>query len=129
MQGIVAQPRRVVRILVAAGQAEHALLDELLRRVSNLPRLASIDDRPGQGCGQPDLVIERLEQKGAAVGGRIWLVEPRVDRAFQEVWKKNGLSARIIVHWAPWDRDDRAPQADSSDSEGLGVSGFVNNPG
>ena len=125
----MAEPRRVVRILVAAGETEHALPDEFFQSVPDLARLAAIGDSPGQRCGQPDPVVERLEQQGAAVGGRVRLVERRLYRAFQEVWKKNGLSARIIVHWAPWDRDDRAPQADSSDSEGLGVSGFVNNPG
>jgi hypothetical protein len=75
VHGIVGQAGGVVAVGVAADQPEDALPHQLDHVVLDLARLPSVPQAAGDGFGNPQLAIERLEQHGPAVGAGVLGVE------------------------------------------------------
>ena len=66
-QGIAAQRRVVVEILVAQGDGLHALRQKFGQRVLDVARVALVAETRRQSRGQPQPLIERAQEKRAAV--------------------------------------------------------------
>src|SRR5207245_5886790 len=77
---VVDRPPGVVAIGVATGQPEDALPQQIPERVRHLAGLATVADRAGQLPRQPEPIVDRFQQDGAAVGTGLRLVEPGDDR-------------------------------------------------
>src|SRR5207245_3267909 len=77
---VVDRPPGVVAIGVATGQPEDALPQQIPERVRHLAGLATVADRAGQLPRQPEPIVDRFQQNGAAVGTGLRLVEPGDDR-------------------------------------------------
>ena len=77
---IVGQPGGVVAVGVAAGQAEHALAQQLEELMPDLARLPRVAEGVGQSLRQAELGVDRLEQDGAAIRTGVGHVEARDDR-------------------------------------------------
>ena len=53
MHRVVREPRRVIRIGIAAGKAVDALRQQILERVPHVPRLTILDEAPSEAINQP----------------------------------------------------------------------------
>jgi hypothetical protein len=92
---VVADPRNIIGVAVAAAKTEHALPDDVGQRMPDLGRLTWIDQTPGHRSCQAEFVVDGFQQKSAAVAGGVWSVESDVDRLGKEFWKKDRLFAKI----------------------------------
>jgi hypothetical protein len=88
---VVDQPRGIVAVGVAAGQPEDALTQQIPQRVRHLAGLPAVADGAGQAPGQPEPIVDRLQQQGAPVGTGVRLVEPGDDRLGNPVDVENAL--------------------------------------
>jgi hypothetical protein len=77
---VVDEPPGVVAVGVSTGEPEDALTQQISQRVRHLAGLATIADGTGQAPGQPQPIVDRLQENGAAVGTGVRLVELRDDR-------------------------------------------------
>ena len=75
VDGVVGQVVGIVAIGMTARDAEDPLADQVRERVPNLPRCAFVGQTPGERLDQAIHALGRLEQDGAAVGTRVFLVE------------------------------------------------------
>jgi len=91
---------RIVRIGVAAGEAEAALPDERGQIVFDLPRLAPLGKAGRQPGGQGELVVDRFEQDGAAVGALVGRVEGGNQRFVEERGEQHRLYS-LFDHLSP----------------------------
>ena len=95
LHGIGADMGDIVGVLVATGEAEDALTDEVDHGMADLAGLAIIGQTGGGGPGQSDAFVDGLEQQGAAVAGRVGGVEGHVSGLGNEGWKQNSLLVRM----------------------------------
>ena len=75
MDGVVGQVVGIVAIGMTARDAEDPLADQIRERVPNLLRGALVGQTLGERLDQAVHALGRLEQDGAAVGTRVFLVE------------------------------------------------------
>ncbi len=130
---IVGEPRRVVAIGVAAGQAEHPLPDQIQDRVLDFAGLPGIGQAPGQAGRQAQLFVDALHQDGPAVRAGVRLIEARNDRPGNMVEPEGRLGYTVCGHRASSGTGiETLRHRFYSTVEGLGgcsLSPFVNNPG
>jgi hypothetical protein len=108
---VCADARRVVAVLVAAGDAVHTLADQVVEAVRHLRLLARVAQTIGQSLRQTQAPVARLEQHRAAIGARIGLVEARHHSLTEQILENNRLSRGIVWHvkasctWENWCRN------------------------
>jgi hypothetical protein len=130
VHGIVRDPRRVVRVRVAAGDPEGPLAQQLLDLVSDLARLTPVAQAGGQSLRQAELLVDGFEQQRTAVRAAVLLVELRDHGlARDELRKRNRLCGSVGIHEGLWMCAKLALQPVSTASEAFVLSTFVNNPG
>ena len=95
---IVGQSRGVVTVGIAAGDAEKALLKQLLARVRDLRLLAIVRQTRSQRCAQFKLLVARLEQHRSTVGTGVILVEFDGNRLPGQILEQNTLFGGIVCH-------------------------------
>jgi hypothetical protein len=92
---VVGEPIGVVRIGMAAREAEDPLRQQIGQRMLHLARLPLVGEASGQPVDQSIPPFGRLQQDRTAVGTRVRLVEGRHERAITEVGKENSLWYRV----------------------------------
>jgi hypothetical protein len=95
---IVGEAVGIVRIGMAARDAEDPLAEQVPQRVPDLPGLSGIDQTPGEAIDQIIPTLGGFQQDGAAIGARVRLIERRDERCVEEVRKKNSLWYRVVLH-------------------------------
>ena len=95
---VVGEAVRIVAVRMPAGDAEDPLADQVRQRVPDLLRRAGIGQTPGQRLEQAVHALGRLEQDRPAVGTRLFLVEPGVQRLVEQIREQNSLWYRVGRH-------------------------------
>ena len=98
VDGVVGQVVGIVAIGMTARDAEDPLADQVRERVPNLPRCAFVGQTPGERLDQAIHALGRLEQDGAAVGTRVFLVERGDEGLVEQIREQNSLWYRIRCH-------------------------------
>jgi hypothetical protein len=98
MDRIAHQPRRIVAILIPAGDAKETLAQQLTHTVLDLALLAPIDQLLTQSSAQPQCRIARLQQDRSAIGAAISFVELHPQGLGKQLGKQDGLSCDIVAH-------------------------------
>ena len=83
---------------MTARDAEDPLADQVRERVPNLPRCAFVGQTPGERLDQAIHALGRLEQHGAAVGTRVFLVERGDEGLVEQIREQNSLWYRVRCH-------------------------------
>ena len=89
MDGVVGQVVGIVAIGMTARDAEDPLADQIRERVPNLLRGALVGQTPGERLDQAVHALGRLEQDGAAVGTRVFLVERGDEGLVEQIREQN----------------------------------------
>jgi hypothetical protein len=134
VNGIVREPSAVVGVGVAARQREEPLAHQLLDRVLDLARLAPIDEAGGKSGREAELLVDRLEQHGPAVGAAVRGIEARDDRLPKPLKCERQLRYTVCRHRAVSvgccePRLDTAIHSTLERAGGTLPSCFVNFPG
>ena len=98
MDGVVGQVVGIVAIGMTARDAEDPLADQVRERVPNLPSRALVGQTPGERLDQAVHALSRLEQDGAAVGTRVFLVERGDEGLVEQIPEQNSLWYRVRRH-------------------------------
>ena len=98
VDGVVGQVVGIVAIGMTARDAEDPLADQVRERVPNLPRCAFVGQTPGERLDQAIHALGRLEQDGAAVGTRVFLVERGDEGLVEQIREQNSLWYRVRRH-------------------------------
>ena len=98
MDGVVGQVVGIVAIGMTARDAEDPLADQIRERVPNLLRGALVGQTPGERLDQAVHALGRLEQDGAAVGTRVFLVERGDEGLVEQIREQNSLWHRVRRH-------------------------------
>jgi hypothetical protein len=77
LAGVVPQARRVVGVLVTAGDGEDALPQHVEQCVLHAIGGAPLGERAGHGAGQAQSLIRGAEQHRAGVAAAVGLIEPK----------------------------------------------------
>ena len=133
MHRVLGQARGVVAVGVAAGDPVDALPHQLDHLVLDLAGLPVVDQTGRQPLGDPQAVVQRLEQHRPAIRARVGLVEPGDDGLPKPLELEGHLGYTGCSHRA----SSRVGVEASghrfySTDEGLGgcfVSSFAHNPG
>ena len=72
--------------------------DQIRERVPNLLRGALVGQTPGERLDQAVHALGRLEQDGAAVGTRVFLVERGDEGLVEQIREQNSLWYRVRSH-------------------------------
>ena len=91
----------VVRIGVAAGQAEAALPDQRGQILLDLPRLAPLGNARRQAGGEMQVVVDGLEEHRPAVGALLRGVESRDQRLLEQRGEQHRLGNSLFGHSWP----------------------------
>jgi len=92
---ILGQSRSVVAVRIAAGDREHPLPQEIEHPVLHLARLARVHQAGRESLRQPQALVHRLEQDGAAVRAAVLLVELRHHGLREQAAKQNTLCGSV----------------------------------
>ena len=98
VDGVVGQVVGIVAIGMTARDAEDPLADQIRERVPNLLRGALVGQTPGERLDQAVHALGRLEQDGAAVGTRVFLVERGDEGLVEQIREQNSLWHRVRRH-------------------------------
>ena len=98
VDGVVGQVVGIVAIGMTARDAENPLADQVRERVPNLPSGALVGQTPGERLDQAVHALGRLEQDGAAVGTRVFLVERGDEGLVEQIREQNSLCYRVRRH-------------------------------
>ena len=90
---IVGQPRSVVAVGVATGDAEHALAHQLQELMPHLARLPGIAQGVGQSRRQTERGVDRLEEDGAAIIATAWATSKRASTGLEFCWNRKVVCA------------------------------------
>jgi hypothetical protein len=130
---VVDQPCGIVAVGVAAGQPEDALPQQIPQRVRHLAGLPAVADGAGQAPGQPEPIVDRLQQQGAPVETGVRLVEPGDDRLRNPVDLEHALRYTDCGHRASSPLCMEASQhrlhSTFEGLDGSSLSSFTHNPG
>ena len=83
---------------MAAGDAEHALTNQVLQRVPDRLRYPAVNQTPAERLDQPVDALGGLEQHGAAIGARLLSVERGHERLVEQIGEENRLCYRGVRH-------------------------------
>jgi hypothetical protein len=95
VQRVGGEPRGVVAIEIARGQAKDPLADQVQNRVCDLPGLPTIPQARGHGLRQAQPLVDGLEQHQAAIRAGVGHVEPRDDRRPEALVSEGQLAALL----------------------------------
>ena len=93
----MAQGRVVVEVLVAEGQAQHALGEQGVDRVGDKVGIAPVDETGGELARQPQRTIQIAQEQDPAVGAKLAAIKTRHHLArTQGLKRKLGLRSVIV---------------------------------
>ena len=98
MDRVVGQVVGIVAIGMTARDAEDPLADQVLKRVPNLPRCASVGQTPGERLHHAVHPPRRREQDGTAIGTRLLAVERGDEGLGEQIGKQDSLWYRVRRH-------------------------------
>ena len=95
---VIGQVVGIVAIGMSARDAEDPLADQVLTRVPNLPRCASVGQTPGERRDHAVHPLRRLEQDGTAIGTRLLAVERGDEGRVEQIGKQDSPWYRLRCH-------------------------------
>jgi hypothetical protein len=130
VDGVVGQPRGIVAVGVATDQPEDPLADEFQDLVLDFAGLAPVPETTGDSRGDPELLIEGLEQHRAPIGAAVLGIELRDHKLVES---ERDLGYTVCSHRASSSLCAEASCQPSFRTlrglDGSFVSSFAHNPG